>query len=74
MNFEQLAAFSKVAEVKSFSQAAVLLNITQSALSKQIINLEKELNLQLINRENRRRIKLTDAGKQIQHYAATILT
>ena len=41
MNFEQLAAFSKVAEVKSFSQAAVLLNITQSALSKQIINLEK---------------------------------
>lgn len=74
MNFEQLAAFSKVAEVKSFSQAAVLLNITQSALSKQIINLEKELNLQLINRENKRRIKLTDAGKQIQHYAATILT
>lgn len=74
MNFEQLAAFNKVAEVKSFSQAAVLLNITQSALSKQIINLEKELNLQLINRENRRRIKLTDAGEQIHNYAATILT
>ncbi|MFD1465021.1 LysR family transcriptional regulator [Lapidilactobacillus mulanensis] len=74
MNFDQLAAFRQVAEEKSFSQAAVFLNITQSALSKQIINLEKELDIQLIDRENRRRIKLTPAGEQIYQYAATILT
>ncbi|WP_125980728.1 LysR family transcriptional regulator [Loigolactobacillus iwatensis] len=74
MNFDQLKAFEQVVKSKSFSAAAVSLNISQSALSKQIKRLEAELDIQLIDRHNRRRVIITDAGESLARYVATILT
>lgn len=53
--------FIKVVEAKSFTEAAKLLGITPSAVSKQISRLEDRLGVQLLNRTTRR-IALTDVG------------
>lgn len=61
MTFEQLEYFITVVEQDTFFDAAELLHISQSSLSKQIIKLEKELNTQLLDR-SRRSASLTEAG------------
>ncbi|MBU6441093.1 MAG: LysR family transcriptional regulator, partial [Betaproteobacteria bacterium] len=43
MNLKQLEYFVRVAEVGSFSKAAVLLDIAQPALSRQVRLLETDL-------------------------------
>lgn len=43
MTIEQLQYFYAISEHKTFSLAALEMNITQSALSKQIAKLEQEL-------------------------------
>ena len=62
MTFEQLEYFIAVAETDTFYTAADILHITQSALSKQIMKLEKELDVQLFDRTHRS-AQLTYAGK-----------
>ncbi|MGN0158358.1 MAG: LysR family transcriptional regulator [Brotaphodocola sp.] len=64
MTFEQLEAFLAAADHSNFYEAAEAVHITQSTLSKQIMKLEKELNLQLFDR-SRRHAVLTAAG---QHF------
>ena len=44
MNLKQLEAFVKVAETKSFSEAAKQLFLTQPTISAHVSALEKELN------------------------------
>lgn len=61
MTFEQLEYFIAVAETDTFYTAADILHITQSALSKQIMKLEKELGIELFDRTHRS-AKLTYAG------------
>lgn len=61
MELRQLKYFVKVAELCSFSEAAKALNITQSTLSQQIKQLEEELDVALLIRDNRH-VKLTDVG------------
>lgn len=61
MTFEQLEYFIAVVEQDTFFDAAESLHISQSALSKQIIKLEKELGIQLLDR-SRRSASLTEAG------------
>ena len=56
-----LRAFSEVARLSSFSRAAVALNVTQSAVSQQIRQLEQEVGTALFQREGRQ-IALTDFG------------
>ena len=63
----QLEAFAEVARLKNFSKAAKALNITQSALSQRIINLESELELALIIRDPSG-LKLTDEGQNLLRY------
>lgn len=58
-----LRTFERAAKHQSFTQAADELNLTQSAVSKQIIALESRLGLQLFNRV-RRRVILTEAGRR----------
>jgi len=53
--------FESVARLLSFTQAAHELNVTQSAVSRQIKALEQELNTSLIIRKHRS-IELTDKG------------
>ena len=43
MNLKQLEAFARVAEAKSFSEAAKILYLTQPTVSAHDASLEKEL-------------------------------
>ncbi len=61
MNVKQLQYAIMLSEVGSFSQVAEKLNISQPALSKQILGLEKELGVTLFCR-NTTPITLTAAG------------
>lgn len=61
MELRQLRYFVKVAELKSFSDAAKELYITQSTLSQQVRQLENELGVELLIRDSRH-VSLTDVG------------
>lgn len=62
MNTRQLQYAIMLAEVRNFSQLADQLNISQPALSKQILQLERELGIRLFDR-NTSPLKLTPAGE-----------
>lgn len=61
MNTQQLESFIQVAENLNFARAAEALNITQSAVSRQIHALEEELGTKLFIRSTRT-VSLTPAG------------
>jgi DNA-binding transcriptional LysR family regulator len=60
-----LHAVIALGEELNFTKAALRLNLTQSALSRQITEIEKQLRFRLFTRDNRRvvRVELTDAGR-----------
>ncbi len=64
MDLKKLETFIYVAEQSSFTKAAEKLGYTQSAVSFQIKELEKELNTALFERINHN-IKLTPKGREI---------
>jgi len=68
MELRQLKYFLKAKELLNFTEAANVLNISQSTLSQQIKQLEDELNVPLFNRIGKR-ITLTEAGKLFGEYA-----
>jgi LysR family nitrogen assimilation transcriptional regulator len=72
MNLKQLEYFVQVAELGSFSKAAVVLDIAQPALSRQVRTLETELREQLFLR-NGRGVALTEAGKRLFDHSVGIL-
>ena len=72
MNLKQLEYFVQVAELGSFSKAAVVLDIAQPALSRQVRSLETELHQQLFLR-NGRGVTLTDAGKRLFDHSVAVL-
>jgi DNA-binding transcriptional LysR family regulator len=57
-----LIAFCKVAELRGFSAAAAALEVSPSALSQAIRNLESRLGVRLLNR-NTRSVSLTEQGE-----------
>jgi len=63
----QLDAFYEVSRCKSFSKAATLLHVTQSALSQRIAHLEQELGATLFIRAPSG-LCLTLLGEELQHY------
>lgn len=64
MNLRQALTFVTVAELGTVSKAALQLRIAQPALSRQIIDLERELGLRLFDRVGRR-LLLTGEGEQM---------
>jgi DNA-binding transcriptional LysR family regulator len=62
MTLRQMEYFVAVAENGSFSQAALMLNVTQPGLSQQIRHLEREVGARLIDRLPRTAV-LTEAGR-----------
>jgi DNA-binding transcriptional LysR family regulator len=62
MQFESLKVFCDVARRRSFSQAAGTNRISQSAVSQIVLQLEKRLGVQLVDR-SRRPLKLTREGQ-----------
>ena len=63
LDLQQLRYFVAVAETENVGQAAELLHISQSPLSRQVQQLESRLGLTLFARE-KKRLKLTPAGRE----------
>ena len=72
MRIENLRNFLVLSEKKSFSEAADTLFMTQSALSKQLGQLEKETGHKLLLRTTRR-MELTPAGRALEKHARKIV-
>ena len=72
MEIKQLKYFIEVAKREHLSEAALELNIAQSAISRQIAHLENELQVTLFKREGRN-IYLTDEGRQFFSEATKII-
>ncbi|MEI8324895.1 MAG: LysR family transcriptional regulator, partial [Betaproteobacteria bacterium] len=72
MNLKQLEYFVRVAELGSFSKAALILNIAQPALSRQVRLLETDLHVTLLTR-NGRGVVLTEMGQRLFDHSVGIL-
>ena len=72
MDTRVLKYFLTVAQTNNITKAAEQLHITQPTLSRQIMDLETELDIKLFNRE-KRRLQLTKAGILFQQRATTML-
>ena len=74
MEIRLLRYFLAVAQEESISKAAELLHITQPTLSRQLMDLEKELNTKLLIRGKRnKKITLTEDGKLLKSRAQEII-
>ena len=71
-SFRQLKYFAATAELGRISQAAVQLNISQSAVTTAIRELEDMLELQLFERQPHG-VELTDAGRRFLGHTYTVL-
>lgn len=72
MDVKKLDYFVHVADLGSFTKAAALLSVAQSALSHQVRQLETELKQTLLYR-NGRGVTPTDAGRRLLAHARGIL-
>ncbi len=73
MDFEQIRAFLNVAVLRSFSEAAEKMFISQPSVSMRIKALEEELGVVLFDRSKAREPSLTDAGRIFFDYAQSML-
>lgn len=72
MDLRQLRYFVAVATTKNFTRAAELMHIAQPPLSRQIQQLEEELDVQLIQRSSRP-VRLTEAGRVFYEQSLQVL-
>lgn len=72
MHIENLKIFSDLVESQSFSKAAKLNSITQSAVSQQLRAMEKHFNVLIIDR-SQKQFRLTREGQKLYDSAKEIL-
>jgi LysR family transcriptional regulator for bpeEF and oprC len=70
--FDTMLAFTRVVELKSFTQAAISLNLPKATVSAQVIALEKRLRVKLLNRTTRH-VSLTPDGASYYERAVRLL-
>ena len=63
LDLNALVVFAKVAEAKSFSEAARRLRIPVSTVSRRVADLENQLGVRLLDRSTRN-LRLTNLGKR----------
>ena len=68
----KLQTFVRVAESGSFTKAALLLDTVHSGLSRQVIELERELGYRLLTRTGRG-VRLTDQGRWLYERARHLI-
>lgn len=73
MMLETLKTFCDLVETGSFSRAARLNFVTQSAVSQQLRSLERHYGRRLIDRGARRSLQLTEAGKLLLGEARAVV-
>src|SRR3954452_19316580 len=73
MNLRDLRYLVAVADHRHFGKAAEACFVSQPTLSTQLKKLERELGVDLVER-NPRQVLLTDAGRQVVERARTILS
>jgi len=67
-DLNSLMIFAKVVEAKSFSEAARLLKMPTSTVSRRVADLEDELGVRLLERSTRS-LRLTDVGSEVLQHA-----
>lgn len=72
MDIKQLEYFVQVVDAGSFTRAAMVLEMTQPSLSRQIRLLEVELHEHLLYR-NGRGVEPTEAGRRLLEHARVVL-
>ena len=73
MDWDKLKIFHAVAEAGSFTSATVTLNLSQSAISRQIQSLEDDLKVKLFER-HARGLTLTENGEYVYKTAHEVIT
>ncbi len=73
MDWDKLKIFHAVAEAGSFTSATVLLNLSQSAISRQIQSLEEDLKVKLFER-HARGLTLTENGEYVFKTAHEVIS
>jgi DNA-binding transcriptional LysR family regulator len=73
MDWDKLKIFHAVAEAGSFTNATINLNLSQSAISRQIQSLEQELKVQLFER-HARGLTLTENGEYLFKTAHDVIS
>ena len=73
MDWDKLKIFHAVAEAGSFTSATVILNLSQSAISRQIQSLEEDLKVKLFER-HARGLTLTEHGEYVYKTAHDVIT
>ena len=73
MDWDKLKIFHAVAEAGSFTSATVILNLSQSAISRQIQSLEDDLKVQLFER-HARGLTLTENGEYVYKTAHEVIS
>jgi LysR family transcriptional regulator, transcriptional activator of the cysJI operon len=72
MQIESFKVFCDLAETESFTKAAQINNITQSAVSQQISSLERQLKCLLIER-SKKKFRLTREGQLLYEYGKQVI-
>ena len=73
MDWDKLKIFHTVAEASSFTKASTILNLSQSAISRQIQALENDLKVQLFER-HARGLVLTENGEYLFKSAHEVIS
>ncbi|MEI9982814.1 MAG: LysR family transcriptional regulator [Aliidongia sp.] len=72
MDWDKLRTFNAAVETGSFSSAGLMLNLSQSAVSRQISSLEHDLKTALFHR-HARGLKLTEQGEVLHEAAREVI-